>query len=360
MLNLLTPITLAILLSLSFSLASPSPTNTANPTATPNALIILDTGVGHRSIQVPRWRTSLRSISTHGDNATTLQQYGPVPPNNYSVVEPIGATDLAQSRSTHSLFLATGSGIQRTALDGSNAQTIISTRDVASIAVAERSGKLYFGTSREGLIWRSNLDGSGATPFRNVSQGSEWGFAKSFPAGILVDEDSGWVYWSASRGPDDGSIRRVRITGAGAEQVLLSNLDMPRQLRIAGGMLYWCEMGRWSNSPTSLSRARLPSNTTTSSVLEREIMVHSNHTAIFFEKDFTGDVQTLGIRSFAFSEKADRLWFVMESSSRTMFAKLAEIRLKTKALKLMNWEPRDLGIPVAIEYVKQGKGNGVE
>jgi hypothetical protein len=354
MLNLLILFTLS-----TFSLALPKPTATTNPTPTPNALIILDTGVGHRSIQVPQWRTSLRSISTHGDNATTLQQYGPIPPNNHTVVEPIGATDLAFSHSTSTLFLATGSGIQRTALDGSNARTIIPIHDVASLAIASRAAKIYFGTSRLGLIWRANLDGSDAKIFRNVSQGEEWGYARSFAAGLLVDEDAGWVYWSATRGPDDGSVRRVKITG-GEEEVLLKGLDMPRQLRIVGGMLYWCEMGRWSNSPTSLSRARVPGNGTVGALLEREIVVHSNHTAIFFEKDFTGDVQTLGIRSFAFSERADRLWFVMESSSRTMFAKLVEVKLASKALKLMNWDPKDLGIPVAMEYIKQNDEESTE
>jgi hypothetical protein len=132
------------------------------------------------------------------------------------------------------------------------------------------------------------------------------------------------------------------------DEVLIGGLDMPRRLRIVQGKLYWCEAGRWSNSPTSLSRADLPKE---KKMMEPEVVVHSNHTTIFFEKDAFGEMQTLGIQSFAISEVEDRAWFVIESSARTMFAKLVEVRLPSKALKLMNEDTKDLGIPVGIEYV---------
>jgi hypothetical protein len=342
---------LPLLSILPLSLALPS------PISSPNNLIILDTGVGHRSSPVPRWRTSLRSISTSGEHATTLQAYGPAPSSTNAVVEPIGASDLAYSRFTSSLFLTTGNGILRTNLNGSNAHVVIDRKDVESVAVADKCGKIYFGTGHDGHIWRANLDGTDIEHFRDVSQGTdEWGNVKSFAAGILVDEEEKWVYWSASRGPNDGSIRRASIDDGEDEdeEVLVKGLDMPRRLRILQGVLYWCEAGRWSNSPTSLSRAELPTTDkkTVTRLLEPETVVHSNHTTIFFEKDHFGQTQTLGIQSFAFNKKGNRLWFVIESSSRTMFAKLVEVRLPSKGLKLMNEDTRDLGVPVGIEYVE--------
>jgi hypothetical protein len=346
---------LTLLSTLPLTLALP------NPTSPLSNLIILDTGVGHRSYPVPRWRTSLRSISTTGEGASTLEQYGPAPSSTNEVVEPIGARDLAYSPSTSTFFLATGDGILRTSIDGSNAHIVINRKDVESVAVAEKCGKIYFGTGRNGYIWRANLDGSDVEHFRDVSQGTDkWGYVRSFAAGILVDEKEEWVYWSASRGEDDGSIRRAPMDGSKGydgddddDEVLVKGLNMPRRLRTTQGKLYWCEMGRWSNSPTSLSRVELPAvdKKQVTGVLEPEVMVHSNHTTIFFEKDHFGEMQTLGIQSFAFNEEGDRLWFVIESASRTTFAKLVEVRLPSKALKLLNEDTKDLGVPVGIEYV---------
>ncbi|KAF2025056.1 hypothetical protein EK21DRAFT_77371 [Setomelanomma holmii] len=310
---------LAVFTILSISLALPSPQS-------PGTLVILDNGVGHRSTPVPRWRTSLRSISTRGTNATVLEEFGPTP-SPRSVVGPINAYGLAHSPSTQSLFLATGESIVRTALNGSNSRVIVdNVPDVHSVAVADSQQKIYWGTTFDGFIRRANYDGSGIEVFRNVSQGINWDlaqyfeYANSYADGILVDEDNGWVYWSASRGPDDGSIRRVRLddvrsgcsdeADAKKEVALAKGLDMPGQLKIRDGWLYWIEMGRWSTSPTSMSKARLPA-TASSGLLTPEIMVHSNASSIFIEQDYTGERQILNIQSFVFSEVAEKLWFVI-------------------------------------------------
>jgi hypothetical protein len=128
-------------LSLSFALPSP-------PSASFIPLIILDTGVGHRSSSVPRWRTSLCSISTSGSNVTVLQEYGPAPSPNQTV-EPIGARDVAYSRVTSSLFLATGDGILRISVKGSNAHVVVDREDVQSVAFASKCGKVSFSTTHD-------------------------------------------------------------------------------------------------------------------------------------------------------------------------------------------------------------------
>ncbi|KAH7085579.1 hypothetical protein BKA63DRAFT_20835 [Paraphoma chrysanthemicola] len=334
-----------------------------------DALLILDNGVGHRSTPVTRWRTSLRSISTRGTNSTVLQQYGPAPAPN-AVVEPINAYGLARSPSTQSLFLASGQGILRTALDGSNAEIVVdNVPDLHSIAIADRQKKIYFGTIFDGFIRRANFDGSGIEVFRNVSQGIKWDLAQYFEhanayaGGIFVDEEAGWVYWSASRGPDDGSIRRVRLDAmrnelgdeadAKKEEVLANGLNMPGQIRIRDGMLYWVEKGRWSTSPTAMSRAKLPSGSSKGQLVP-ELIVHSNQSSIFFEKDYTGERQILSIQSFAFSEKAEKMWFVIQDSGRTIFAKLIELKRgqKSWAMDVLNDNTSDLGVPIGLDYVK--------
>jgi hypothetical protein len=334
-------LTLLHLTSIPISCALPS-------LSAPNNLLILDTGVGHRSQSVPRWRTSLRSISALGKNASILQQYGPAASPQNALIEPIGAYDLAHSLASSSLFIATSQGIMRTDINGSNAHIIVpsNTTYVESIAVADASQKLYFGTGRDGYIWRANTDGTGVEAVRNVSQGLDWGLARSWADGILIDDKEEWVYWSASRGPENGSIRRMRTSGAGEEEVLIKGLNMPRQLRIVDGWLYWCEMGRWSNSPTSLSRVKLGGGT-----MKSEVVVHSNQSSIFFEKDYTGDVQTLSIMSFVFSRERDRMWLVMQSSGRTMFAKLVEVGLDERKVRVLNQDTKDLGIPIAMEHI---------
>jgi hypothetical protein len=336
------------MLSLLILLSTLSPSLALPNLSSPGKLIILDTGVGHRSHSVPQWRSSLRSISTRGQNASILEQYGPAPSPQYIDIEPIGTYDLTYSPITSSLYIAMSQGILRTDAQGTNGRLVIPSNKtyVKSIAVAERSRKLYYGTSQDGFIWRANIDGTGVEAFRNVSQGLKWGYANSWADGILVDDAEEWMYWSASRGPDDGSIRRIRTSGGGAEEVLVKGLNMPRQLRILGDTLYWCEMGRWSNSPTSLKRAKL------GGAMKPEIIVHSNQSSMFFEKDYTRDLQTLGITSFVLSDEGDRLWFVMRSAIRTMFAKLVEVGLTDRKLNLLNQDTKDLGIPIAMDYVR--------
>ena len=44
------------------------------------------------------------------------------------------------------------------------------------------------------------------------------------------------------------------------------------------------------------------------------------------------------------------MWFVIEDSGRTMFAKFVEAGLEDKYLTVWNRDTKDLGIPIALEY----------
>lgn len=355
---------LTLLTSLQLSFAIPNETP-----KTSSSLFILDEGVGHRSQPVTRWRTSIRSTTTQGTNATIVQQFGP----ESTPYEPIGAYSLAYSPSTSSLYSATGKGIIRTEIDGSNAKILITEDTIMSVTVAEKEGKIYYGTLTEGLIKRADLDGSNAEVVRNVSQGiNSYLGAYFYAGGVLVDEEKGWLYWSASGGDNDGSVRRAALKSQGQEQeqVLASGINMPGQLRLIGDTLYWAEKGRWSDSPTAIKRFDLsqlrksppqqPSPTSPPVAFATQTVVHSNQSAsIFFEKDYTGDLQTVAIQSFVVrgDGAAQKIWFVGMSAGRTMFGKLVEITWKGSGdgekaeLEVLNKDTKDLGVPVGLEYV---------
>ncbi|KAF1843784.1 uncharacterized protein K460DRAFT_151125 [Cucurbitaria berberidis CBS 394.84] len=365
---------LALQASLQVTLALPK-----DNTQSLGSLRILDTGVGHRSTPVPRWRTSLRNLTTHGTNASILQQFGPeYAPGSPAL--PIGAVSLAYSPSTSYLYAATGQGIIRTDVDGSNPKLVIPEKpgQIVSVTVAEREGKLYYGTEYEGLIKSADLDGSNIEVVRNISQGINWDGMSSFmPAnayagGILVDDEKGWLYWSASRALYDGSVLRAPLHSEGQEQVLADGIDMPGQLRLVGDALYWAEKGRWSSSPTAIKwfdlsqlrkpqpQSQPPSLTSPPVAFTTQTVVHSNESAaIFFEQDYTGDKQTLGIQSFVVYRDGveQKIWFVAQSSGRTMFGKLVEITWRGSGdgrkavLEVLTGDTKDVGVPVGLEYV---------
>jgi hypothetical protein len=358
----------------SFHLACALP----NPRSAPlDSLIILDTGVGHRSTPVPRWPTSLRSLTTQGTYATTLTQFGAS--NATDLERPIGAYALAYSASTQFLFSATGQGIIRTNVDGSNASVILfeniedsSDSQIFSITVAEKERKIYYGTFFSGLIKKADFDGGNVEVVRNVSQGLDYSIdpsyipANFYPGGVVVDEARGWLYWSAVRGDDDGSIRRAPLNANGEEQVLASGIDLPGQIRIKGDSLYWAERGQWSTSPTAIKYldrylSQLPSTPTTlNTPVPTGTLISSSQSPLFFENDSTGERETLGIQSFVAYDNGYELtvWLVVESSARTMFGKLVQVNWRGSGdgrgpvFKVLNGDTKDVGVPVGLEYVR--------
>jgi hypothetical protein len=350
-----------------------------SPQAAPlDSLIILDTGVGHRSTPVSRWPTSLRSLTTYGTNATTLTQFGAAS-NATSANEPISAYTLAYSPSTSFLFSATGQGIIRTNVDGSDARVILyeniedsSDSQIFSITVAEEEKKIYYGTFYSGLIKKADFDGGKVEVVRNISQGLDHTIGPSYiPAnfyagGIVVDEARGWLYWSAVRGDDDGSIRRAPLDGKDEEQILVSGINMPGQLRINGEHFYWAERGRWSTSPTAIKYldrflSQLPATPTTPKTpVPTGTLVSSEQSSLFFENDYTGERQTLGIQSFVAYDNGVELtvWFVVESSGRTMFGKLVQVNWRGSGgsrgpvFEILNEDTKEVGVPIGLEYVR--------
>lgn len=344
--------------------------------AEPGRLLILDNGVGHRSTPVTRWRTSLRSVTTSGTNASILQQYGPESESGAPVV-PINAFSLAYDPSTSHAFSATGQGIIRAEVPGEAHEVVIKDADGGALTISKKERKVYFSTRYDGLIKKADLDGSNVQLVRNVSQGVDYNIvssytpANSFADGLLVDEEKGWLYWSASRGDDSGSIRRAPLNSSGDEEVLVTGLNIPGQLRLVRdtstqtNSLWWTEKGRWNTSPTALKLidlSRLPeypsSKPASAPVVPVQTMIHSDNSTIFFETDFTGAKEVLSIQSFVVfrDQVSQKVWFVMQSSGRQMFGKLVEMTWqgsgggRKAVLKVLNQETQDIGVPIGLEY----------
>ncbi|KAH9880131.1 hypothetical protein J1614_002157 [Plenodomus biglobosus] len=340
-------------------------------------LLVLDTGVGHRSTPIPRWHTSLRSLTASGTNASILQSFG----TGSIPAEPINAYSLAYTNITKSAYLATGQGIIRADLDTGHHEIIVPNEQgdsITSVTISPTEAKLYFSTLTTGLIKSANLNGYNIQIIHNASQGLDFSLpaftpANSHAAGLLPDPDKNWLYWSASRGPDSGSIRRIPLHGPGPEQILATGLNMPAQLRLVRdtttqtNALWWAEKARDSSSPLALRLldlykfAELPSSRPLPppSVSPVLTMIHSDDHSLFRAVDAAGETQTLGIQSFVVYRDGvtQRVWFVIMSAGRSVFGKLVEMTWqgsgggRRPVLKVFNQDTRDLGVPVGLEYV---------
>ncbi|USP73223.1 uncharacterized protein yc1106_00497 [Curvularia clavata] len=350
--------------------------STALPSLQPRAsqyLAILDLGVGHRSTPIPRWPTSLRRINTDGTNAANLTRFGIDSPDSNTLEQPILAYALTYSPSTSSLFSVTGRGIVRTNVDGGNMEYIVKRADgdtssqITSITAAEKSQKLYYGDLYTGLIYSANYDGSNASVFRNVSQGINFSYesytpANTYAGGIVVDETRGWLYWSSV---NDGSIRRVELSGKGQEQVLVTGIDKPGQLRIAGTSLFFVERGSWSSSPTAIKYLdrmidQLSASPTSPNLaVPTGTLISSSQSPLFTEKDYTGETQILGIESFVVYRNGVEqiVYFGVNSAGRTSFGKVVETVWRGSGgsrgpvFKVLSANTSEVGLPVGLELV---------
>jgi hypothetical protein len=90
----------------------------------------------------------------------------------------------------------------------------------------------------------------------------------------------------------------------GEEQVLVSGVSVPGQIRIVSESLYWVERGRWSTLLTAIKYldrylSQLPSTPTSPyTPVPTGILIHSSQSPLFFENDYTSERQALSIQSF--------------------------------------------------------------
>lgn len=126
------------------------------------------------------------------------------------------------------------SPIQRANPDGSNIETIINGLNTPTdISLDMSAGKMYWGMWVDGLILRSNLDGSEQETIIHTGQRNVWG--------VAVDSIGGKVYWTD---PYEKAIRRSNLNGSGIED-LIKTVEQPVGIALDNkhNKLYWTDEG---------------------------------------------------------------------------------------------------------------------
>lgn len=138
-------------------------------------------------------------------------------------------------------YLVTGSQVHRADAGGANPQVLLNlggTSNLRGLAVDAAGGKLYFADFDQGLILRSNLDGTGLATFQNLGAGAG-------PWGLLFDPASQRLYWCEYVA---GRVRWANVAG-GAPTTLYAGLVNPTYLAFippnsggtGAGYLLWSE-----------------------------------------------------------------------------------------------------------------------
>ena len=135
--------------------------------------------------------------------------------------------------------------IQRSNLDGSGVETLVTTGSGAPVGIAldVAGGKMYWVDSGTEKIQRSNLDGSGVENLVTTGLGT--------PRGIALDVAGGKMYWT-----DWGTekIQRSNLDGSGVENLVASGLVYPYGIALEFAPV---EAGKGSVVPTSASNNNL-------------------------------------------------------------------------------------------------------
>ena len=127
--------------------------------------------------------------------------------------------------------------IQRSNLDGSGVEDLVTTGVGFGIALDVAAGKMYWTVSDfEGdgdKIQRSNLDGSGVEDLVTTGLG--------LPFGITLDVAAGKMYWTDW---GTGKIHRSNLDGSGVEDLVTTGVGVPSgiALDVSGGKMYWTDL----------------------------------------------------------------------------------------------------------------------
>jgi len=131
----------------------------------------------------------------------------------------------------------TTDAIQRADLDGTNIETLVSSIGIGlfDIVVDPAANEMYWTSTQvytqKGTIHRATLDG--LQPDSLVT-GQGW------PAGICLDRDRGWVYWSDNFW---GEIKRARLVDGSDVESVVPGVGRPIGIALdpVGGKLYWVD-----------------------------------------------------------------------------------------------------------------------
>ena len=146
----------------------------------------------------------------------------------------IGSLDLDVSAGK--LYWTTGETIQRANLDGSELDTLFSGLDGASqLNLHLLTGKMYWLNAQQGIVHRSNLDGT-----EKDEVALEEGTA---PTSLALDPSSEDMYWVDLL---NGSLQRTNLDGGAIDNLVVSPVRMPWAIAFNPdeGHMYWTD-GYW-------------------------------------------------------------------------------------------------------------------
>ncbi|MDJ0961292.1 MAG: choice-of-anchor Q domain-containing protein, partial [Acidimicrobiia bacterium] len=163
---------------------------------------------------------TISKIDADGTNDTTLIDSALAGPA-LMAIDDSGVTT-AQTK----LYYVDGPNIERSNLDGSSIEVVVTANDPEGIALDEAAGKIYYVDTGVDEIRRANLDLSGV-PEAVLDVGAA-GFG-TWPVGIGLDLVRGKLYWSDAVAQ---TINRADLDGANAETVADIVTDNPADIAI--------------------------------------------------------------------------------------------------------------------------------
>ncbi len=199
-----------------------------------------DTEVGSRDISGLAASVSVRLFLEHAPSSAGTWYYGACVEsvsgesntgNNCSPPVTVTVTQVVWK-----LYWTVWSGIQRSNLDGSDVEDLVTTglKNPWVIALDVSGGKMYWTDPGTDKIQRSNLDGSGVEDLVTTGLVS--------PASIALDVSGGKMYWTD---PVTDKIQRSNLDGSGVEDLVTTGWDNPWgiALDVSGGKMYWTDPG---------------------------------------------------------------------------------------------------------------------
>lgn len=345
------------------SIALSFPHDGLGRTTARGTLFVADAGADERQKLNTTWQTSIRRMSPDGTNASIHQNISDIGIN-------IGG--FTYDPDERRFWVASGAyDIWRLELDGSN-RTPISFRKnpyPQAVGLAVSAGKLYWGDTHQGYIWRANTNGSNEDFFLNATEGytSQPNFAQSlaFPVSIAFDEKHQLVYWCSSHfsyyypPKPMSSIRRAPMqmpppewnTIPAWEEVIVPSLyNYPRPVRLsADGTLYWAEVTVDESRDThflAIRRARFPPTK-----MEEGTVVP---TETLLDNTTPGFERTL-LQDFILDEKNQRIFLIKATLGNEANATLYQMDINGGDLEVIvsndaNHQP--LGIPRGLAYTE--------
>src|SRR6266700_2134939 len=138
--------------------------------------------------------------------------------------------------------------------EGRNSMSSANTRARATRPAAKTVGRLYFLDLAAGRVFSSNPDGSDLKTI--VNEG------RKLPDGIVVDVAGGHIYWTNMGNPkaNDGTIDRADLDGTNVTNIVPSGATWtPKQLQLdaKNRKLYWTQKGNDNAGEGRIFRASL-------------------------------------------------------------------------------------------------------